>query len=39
MSAFFGTIYFTHPFWIPMAIGLVIANLLREQEKATPSAR
>jgi len=39
MSAFFGTIPFAHPFWIPIATGLVIANLLREQEKATPSAR
>jgi O-antigen ligase len=39
MSAFFGTIYFTHPFWIPMAIGIVVANLLRQQETATTSAR
>lgn len=38
MSAFFGTIYFTHPFWIPMGIGIVIANLLRQQGTATTSA-
>jgi len=38
MSAFFGTIPFAHPFWVPIAIGIVIANLLREQATATTSA-
>jgi putative inorganic carbon (HCO3(-)) transporter len=30
MSAFFGTMPFRQPFWIPIGMGLVIANLLRE---------
>jgi O-antigen ligase len=38
MSAFFGTMPFRHPFWVPVATGLVIANLLREQRAATPAA-
>jgi O-antigen ligase len=38
MSAFFGTIPFAHPFWVPVAIGIVIANLLREQAPAATSA-
>ncbi len=38
MSAFFGTIPFAHPFWVPIAIGIVVANLLRDQERATTSA-
>jgi O-antigen ligase len=29
MSAFFGTMPFRHPFWVPVAMGLVISNLLR----------
>ena len=31
MSSFFGTMPFRHPFWIPIAIGLVIRNLLNEE--------
>jgi len=38
MSAFFGTMPFRHPFWIPVAIGLVIANLLRDAPSGAPSA-
>jgi O-antigen ligase len=30
MSSFFGTMPFRHPFWVPVATGIVIANLLRE---------
>jgi putative inorganic carbon (HCO3(-)) transporter len=38
MSAFFGTMPFRHPFWVPIATGLVIANLLRNN-RAAPAAR
>lgn len=34
MSAFFGTMPFRHPFWVPVAMGLVIANLLRAPRPA-----
>jgi O-antigen ligase len=40
MSSFFGTMPFRQPFWIPIAIGLVIANLMREHSSgATAGAR
>ena len=38
MSAFFGTMPFRHPFWVPIAVGLVIANLLRENRAALPAS-
>jgi O-antigen ligase len=34
MSAFFGSIPFRHPFWVPIAVGFVIANLLRDTRAA-----
>ncbi len=34
ISAFFGTLTFNYPIWIPIAIGLVIGNLLREETTA-----
>lgn len=34
MSAFFGTMPFRQPFWVPIATGLVIANLLRDRPNA-----
>jgi O-antigen ligase len=34
MSAFFGTMPFRHPFWVPVAAGLVIGNLLRDERRA-----
>ena len=37
MSAFFGTMPFRQPFWIPIGMGLVIANLLREDRGAAAS--
>lgn len=38
MSAFFGTMPFRQPFWVPVATGLVIANLLRDARSNAPSA-
>ena len=38
MSAFFGTMPFRHPFWVPIAVGLVIANLLRENRAASATS-
>ena len=35
LSAFFGTMPFRYPLWIPVAAGLVIGNLLRE-DRAEP---
>lgn len=38
MSSFFGTMSFRQPFWIPIATGLIIANLARTGQPAGPSA-
>jgi O-antigen ligase len=37
MSSFFGTMPFRQPFWVPIATGLVIANLMREDAGASSS--
>ncbi|MCI0452315.1 MAG: O-antigen ligase family protein [Candidatus Latescibacteria bacterium] len=34
LSAFFGTISFQYPLWVPVAAGLVIGNLIRADQRA-----
>jgi O-antigen ligase len=36
MSAFFGSMPFRYFLWVPVAAGLVIGNLLREDRRAAP---
>jgi O-antigen ligase len=36
ISAFFGTMPFRQPFWVPIGAGLVIGNLLREDREPAP---
>jgi O-antigen ligase len=38
MSAGFGSWPFRHPFWVPVATGFVIANLLRQDQEASSAA-
>jgi O-antigen ligase len=38
MSAFFGTMPFRQPFWVPIAVGLVIARFLRDNRSISPAS-
>lgn len=38
MSAFFGTMPFRYPIWVPVAMGLVVGNLLRAERPAPAPA-